>query len=46
MKRMDDEDLLEILNRKEQASSSYINGQLRGEREQSLKEYYRMPYGT
>lgn len=43
---MDDEDLLEILNRKEQSAASYVNGTLRAEREQSLREYYRMPYGT
>lgn len=43
---MDDEDLLELLNRKEQSASAYVNGQLRAEREQSLREYYRMPYGT
>ena len=46
MSKMDDEELLELLNRKEQASASYVNGQLRAEREQSLREYYRMPYGT
>ena len=43
---MDDEDLLEILNRKEQSAASYVNGTLRAEREQSLREYYRQPYGT
>lgn len=43
---MDDKDLLDILNRKEQSASAYINGQLRSEREKSLREYYRMPYGT
>ena len=46
MAKMDDDDLLELLNRKEQASASYVNGQLRAERETSLREYYRMPYGT
>lgn len=46
MSKMDDEDLLEILNLKEQSAASYVNGTLRAEREQSLREYYRMPYGT
>lgn len=46
MAKMDDDDLLEILSRKEQNASSYVNGQLRSEREASLREYYRMPYGT
>ena len=43
---MDDDDLLELLNRKEQNASAYVNGQLRAEREQSLREYYRQPYGN
>lgn len=46
MSRLDDEDLLDILNRKEQNAASYINGTLRAEREQALREYYRQPYGT
>ncbi len=46
MSKMDDTDLLELLNRKEQSSAAYVNGQLLAERETSLKEYYRMPYGT
>jgi hypothetical protein len=45
-KKLDDDDLLELLNRKEQNASSYINGQLRAERETSLREYYREPYGN
>lgn len=45
-KRMDDDELLELLSRKEQNASAYVNGQLRSEREASLREYYRMPYGT
>ena len=44
--RMDDEDLLEILQRKEDAASHYIHGQLGSEREQALREYHRMPYGN
>lgn len=43
---MDDDQLLELLNRKEQNASAYVNGQLRTERETSLREYYRQPYGN
>jgi hypothetical protein len=46
MSRLDDEDLLELLTAKESAAANYVNGTLRAEREQSLREYYRMPYGT
>ena len=45
-KRMDDEDLLELLNRKEDAASHYIHGQLGDERESSMRQYHRMPYGN
>ena len=46
MAKMDDEDLLELLSAKEQSAANYVNGTLRAEREQSLREYYRQPYGT
>ena len=46
MSRLDDEDLLELLTAKESAAANYVNGTLRAEREQSLREYYRMPYCT
>ena len=46
MAKMDDEDLLEILQRQELESASYVHGQLGTEREMSLREYYRMPYGN
>ena len=46
MSRLDDEDLLELLTAKEAAAANYVNGTLRAEREQSLREYYRQPYGT
>ena len=46
MAKMDDEDLLEILQRQELESASYVHGQLGTEREKSLREYYRMPYGN
>ena len=44
--KMDDEDLLEILQRKEDAASHYIHGQLGSERENAMREYHRMPYGN
>jgi hypothetical protein len=44
--KMDDEDLLEILQRKEDAASHYVHGQLGSEREASLRQYHRMPYGN
>ena len=46
MARMDDVDLLELLNRKEQSAGAYVNGQLRSERETAMREYRREPYGT
>jgi hypothetical protein len=45
-KKMDDEDLLEILQRKEDSASHYTHGQLASDREQSLREYHRLPYGN
>ena len=44
--KMDDEDLLEILQRKEDAASHYVHGQLGDERELAMREYHRMPYGN
>ena len=44
--RMDDEDLLEILQRKEDAASHYIHGELGRARETSMREYHRLPYGN
>lgn len=44
--KMDDEDLLELLNRKEDAASHYIHGQLGSEREEAMRRYHRMPYGN
>ena len=45
-KRLDDDDLLEILQDKEDAASHYVHGQLAADREQSLREYHRLPYGN
>jgi len=44
--KMDDEDLLEILQLKEDAASHYIHGQLGDEREEAMRQYHRMPYGN
>ena len=46
MARMDDTDLLNLLNTKEQSAGAYVNGELRSSRETSLREYHREPYGT
>jgi hypothetical protein len=46
MAKMDDESLLSLLNGKEQEAASYVNGQLAGEREKSMREYFREPYGN
>lgn len=45
-KGLDDEDLLEILQRKEDAASHYVHGQLGNERELAMREYHRLPYGN
>lgn len=44
--KMDDTDLLEILQRKEDAASHYVHGTLGTEREASLRQYHRLPYGN
>lgn len=44
--KLTDDELLEMLRRKEEAASSYVHGQLGREREQALREYHRMPYGN
>lgn len=46
MSKMDDEELLELLNRKESSSSAYVWGQLGNSREIAMREYYRLPYGN
>lgn len=45
-KKMDDDELLGILQRKEDAAAHYVHGQLGSERELSMREYHRLPYGT
>jgi len=44
--KLDDDQLLEMLRRKEDAASAYVHGELGEEREKSLREYHRMPYGN
>lgn len=44
--KLDDDALLALLQRKEDAASHYVHGQLGSERETALREYYRMPYGN
>jgi hypothetical protein len=43
---MQDEDLLDILNRKEDAAAHYIHGKLGADRENAMREYHRLPYGN
>lgn len=44
--KMDEEQLLHLLQTKEDDSSSYVHGQLGAERQQAVNEYYRKPYGN
>ena len=44
--KMDDDELLALLTRKEDASSSYVLGQLGQERKELLEQYHRQPYGN
>jgi hypothetical protein len=46
MAKMDDDELLDILRRKEDAASGYVWGQLGTERETAMREFHRQPYGT
>lgn len=44
--KMQDEDLLRALQDKEEASAKYVWGELSTVREQSRREYYKLPYGN
>lgn len=44
--KMDDESLLNLLQRKEDDAGDYVWGELAKGREESLKEYHRLPYGN
>lgn len=44
--KMQDDDLLRALQDKEEASAKYVWGELATVREQSRREYYKLPYGN
>ena len=44
--KMQDDDLLRALQDKEEASAKYVWGELATTREQSRREYYKLPYGN
>ena len=44
--RLDDEDLLSLLQQKEDAAAHFVHGELASAREQAMREYHRMPYGN
>jgi hypothetical protein len=44
--KMTDEQLLSILQKREDDAASYVYGELAGEREAAINEYYRQPYGN
>jgi hypothetical protein len=46
MPKMDDEKLLSHLQALEDDSSAFTHGKLGSEREKSMREYFRMPYGN
>lgn len=46
MAKMDELDLLALLNGKEDQAASYVHGQLASEREKAMREYFREPYGN
>lgn len=46
MAKMSDDDLLDLLRRKEEAAADYVHGDLGQQRETLMREYHRMPYGN
>lgn len=44
--KMDDDELLSLLRKKEQSAASYTHDVLGAERETAMKAYHRMPYGN
>ena len=44
--KLDDDQLLSILQKKEDDSASYVWGELGAAREACMREYYRLPYGN
>lgn len=46
MAKMDDLTLLSLLQGKEEEAATFVHGQLAGEREKAMREYFREPYGN
>lgn len=46
MAKMDNDELLELLQRKEQSASHYIHGALGADRDAAMRAYHRQPYGN
>ncbi len=46
MAKMGEDALLSLLQGKEEQSANYVHGQLSGEREKAMREYYREPLGN
>jgi hypothetical protein len=44
--KMDDDELLDLLRKKEQSAAQYVFGDLGQERELAVRAYHRMPYGN
>jgi hypothetical protein len=44
--KLTEDDLINILQRKEDAASHYVHGRLGLDRELAMREYHRMPYGN
>jgi hypothetical protein len=44
--KMDDDELLDLLRKKEQSAAHYVYGELGKERELAVRAYHRMPYGN
>ena len=46
MAKMSDDDLLDLLRRKEEAAADYVHGDLGQQRETLMRAYHQMPYGN
>ena len=46
MAKMDELDLLALLNTREESAAAYVHGDLASEREKAMREYFREPYGN
>ena len=46
MAKMTDDDLLDLLRKKEELASDYVNGELAQYRDTLMRGYYKMPYGN